>query len=359
MSIQKNNKFCNLITGTIFCFLLTVPCWFLGKALPIVGAPVFAILLGICLSFLLQKESVKSKFIDKFAIKPGITFTSKKVLQYSIILMGFSMNFAAVMQVGKDSIVLIIGTISVALIVGYVTSKLLKIPGNTAILTTIGSSICGGSAIAATAPVIAAKDDEISSAISTIFLFNVIAALIFPSIGIWLGLSDTGFGLWAGTAVNDTSSVVATAATFSHIQGNDIALELATIVKLTRTLAIIPITFILAIYTSKKMARLAKEEGQDTDSTNNFNLKKIFPWFIVYFFIATIINSILPLPNVLTDSLVTASKFMIAMAMFAIGLNTNAKQMVKSGGKPILLGLICWIFIAITSLLIQTLMGTM
>ncbi len=335
-----------IISGLLLCTALAIPAWYLGFLLPVVGAPVFGIILGIVLSFIIKKES----------LKPGIQFTSKKILQYSIVLMGFNMSFITVFTTGKDSLVLIIGTIAVALLVGFFISKALKLPQNTSILISVGSSICGGSAIAATAPVLQAKDEEIASAISTIFLFNVIAALIFPSIGMAIGLSDFGFGLWAGTAVNDTSSVVAAAATWSQLTGNDTALELATIVKLTRTLAIIPITFVLAIYISKQKLKESSNSGEDP---KNFSLKKIFPWFIIYFLVATLLNTVLPIPESLSEGLSFAGKFMITMAMVSIGLNTNVKQMAANGIKPILLGLICWVAVATSSLAIQYMMGMM
>ncbi len=334
-----------IILGIMFCIIFTIPPWILGGIFPVIGAPIFAIILGILLSFIVKSEK----------LMPGIKFTSKKILQYSIVLLGFNMNFIAVMQVGKNSLALILGTIFIALIVGFIASKAMRLPSNTAILITVGSSICGGSAIAATAPVLQAKDDEIASSISTIFLFNVIAALVFPTIGVAIGLSDTGFGLWAGTAVNDTSSVVAAATTWSEITGSNTALELATIVKLTRTLAIIPITFFLAVYISrKKYNELAEsDEVKDKNNMNNFKLRKIFPWFIVFFLLSSLLNTIFSFPTEISEGLVTLGKFMITMAMFSIGVNTDVKKMFSNGIKPIVLGLICWVSIAVSSIIIQ------
>ncbi len=330
--------------GLLLCFGLAVPAWFLGKLVPVVGGPVIAILTGIFLSFVLARDNFKQ---SKQLLQPGLRFTSKKVLQYSIVLLGFDMSFFRVLEVGGNSLLLIVATITVALLVAFFVSRLLKLPSNTSILVGVGSAICGGSAIAATAPVIEAEDEEVSSAISTIFLFNVIAALIFPSIGLALGLSDVGFGFWAGTAVNDTSSVVAAATTWSERAGNNVALDLATIVKLTRTLAIIPITFALAIFRAKKMGK----------SDNQFSLKKIFPWFILFFLLAAVLKTVLAIPDSVTDVISDVGKFMITMAMVAIGLNTNAKQLVKNGVKPIMLGLICWASIAVSSLVVQNVMN--
>lgn len=325
----------SLVLGIGFAILLSVPAWLLGNMLPVVGGPVFAILLGLVLGIFYKNDK----------LSPGIKFTAKQILQYSIVLLGFGMNLYNIIEVGQSSLIIIVSTISMALITAYVISKLLKIPKDTAILIGVGSSICGGSAIAATAPAIGAEYEDVAKSISTIFFFNVIAALIFPTIGQLLGMTDYGFGMFAGTAVNDTSSVVAAATTWSVLVGNNTALEMATIVKLTRTLAIIPITFVLAIYTAKKEK---KENASD-----NFSLAKIFPWFIVYFLVAAIINTIFSINPDVSKGLVTAGKFMITMAMAAIGFNTDIKSLIKGGVKPILLGFSCWIAVSLTSLGIQ------
>ena len=193
------------------------------------------------------------------------------------------------------------------------------------------SSICGGSAIAATAPVIEANDEEVAQSISVLFLFNVLAALIFPTLGAMLGLSNDGFGLFAGTAINDTSSVTAAATAWDGIHGSN-TLESAAIVKMTRTLAIIPITLILAIWRGRKEK---KSEG------STFSLKKSFPFFVLFFVLASVVTTIFQLPTAVTDPLKELSKFLIVMAMAAIGMNTNIIKLIKTGGKPIFTGLCC------------------
>lgn len=336
--MEKSSK-SSLFLGIGFAILIAIPSWFLGKAFPIIGGPVLAILFGLALG----------SFYTNDKLTPGIAFTGKKILQYSIVLLGFNMNLYNILEVGKNSLVIIVSTISAALITAYLVSKILKIPEKTAILIGVGSSICGGSAIAAAAPAIAAESEDVAKSISTIFFFNVIAALIFPSIGKFLGMTDYGFGMFAGTAVNDTSSVVAAATTWSVMAGNNVALEMATIVKLTRTLAIIPITFVLALYTARK----EKEKG----AANDFSLAKIFPWFIVYFLLAAVINTIFKLDPLIANNLVKLGKFMITMAMAAIGFNTDIRSLIRGGIKPILLGFICWMAVTGTSLLAQTILG--
>lgn len=319
----------NKLPGIALAAIIAIPAWFIGKTFPIIGSPVLGILFGMILAFW-KRPTI---FND------GVQYTSKKILQYSIILLGFDMNLFNVFKVGKQTLVLMTFTISSALITAYFVGKLLKLDGNTKTLIGVGSCICGGSAIAATAPVINATDEEVAHSISTIFLFNVIAAFLFPFLGHVFHMSNQSFGLWAGTAVNDTSSVVAAGYSFSNAAGN-----LAVIVKLTRTLMIVPITLILAVYTSKKSA---------SEKKGNYNFVKIFPWFVLGFVVASIVNTFLKLPSGMGSFLSQAGKFMIVMAMASIGLNTNIVKLIKNGTKPILLGFICWVVLSLTSLGVQ------
>lgn len=333
--------------GILLCLILALPCWFLGKAVPVVGAPVFGILLGMALMrFLPAREQLKS----------GIAFTSKKVLQYAVILLGFGLNLSVVLETGVQSLPIICSTIAISLIMAWLLRKVLHVPSNLATLIGVGSSICGGSAVAATAPVIEADDEEVAQAISVIFLFNVIAALIFPVLGGLIGFDTTSgesFGIFAGTAVNDTSSVTATASTWDSLYGlGSQTLDKAVTVKLTRTLAIIPITLVLAI------ARAKREKA----ASNNFSFKRAFPMFILWFIVASLITTICTALGVnasVFTPLKTLSKFFIVMAMTAIGLNTDVVKLVKNGGKPIALGFGCWVSIIAVSLLMQFVTGIM
>lgn len=326
--------------GILLCLIIAAPAWYLGQLLPVVGGPVFAILAGMIITlFIKNKDSVKT----------GVTFTSKKILQYAVILLGFGMNLTDILMRGRQSLPIIISTITTSLVISFILCKVMKIPSKISTLVGVGSSICGGSAIAATAPVIDADDEEVAQAISVIFLFNVIAALIFPALGAALGLSNEGFGLFAGTAINDTSSVTAAASAWDGIHASN-TLDTAAIVKLTRTLAIIPITLVLAFI------RTRREETNTESSQTKVSLTKIFPFFILFFVLASVITTVFHLPSAVTDPLKTLSKFFIVMAMGAIGLNTNIVTLVKSGGKPIFMGLCCWIGIAFVSLGMQHLL---
>ena len=332
MSKIKNNAL-----GVILCLAIAMPAYYLGKQLPLIGGPVFAILMGMIITFLVK---------DKSKVQSGITYTSKKILQYAVILLGFGMNLSDIVKTGSSSLPIIISTIATSLVVAYVLCKVLKMPSKISTLIGVGSSICGGSAIAATAPVIEADDEEIAQAISVIFLFNILAALIFPTLGGMLGLSNDGFGLFAGSAVNDTSSVTATATAWDGIHGSN-TLDQATIVKLTRTLAIIPITLVLAFKRTR--------DAEKSEST--FNLKKIFPFFILFFILASVITTVFNLPGNITAPIKDLSKFFIDMAMAAIGLNTNIVKLVKSGAKPIFMGFCCWVAITVVCLSMQALLG--
>ena len=261
MNFLKKN-----LNGILVCFVIAVPSWLLGKTFPVVGGPVIAILAGMLITLV---------WTNKGKAESGIKWTSKIILQTAVVLLGFGMNLGVILQTGKQSLPIIVCTISTSLIIAWLLRKIIKVPSNTSILVGVGSSICGGSAIAATAPVIDADDTEVAQAISVIFFFNVIAAVLFPVLGSALGFDTTGggsFGLFAGTAINDTSSVTAAASTWDSMWnlGSE-TLNTAVTVKLTRTLAIIPITLVLSLI----RARSASKAGTADSSANKFSLKSI------------------------------------------------------------------------------------
>lgn len=344
--VNKMQTIKNNFLGVLLCLAIAIPSYILGSFFPIVGGAVFAIIIGMI---------VTCFYKNKTKTQSGITYTSKKILSYAVILLGFGLNLSQVAQVGLTSLPIIISTIATSLIVAFIMHKILKMDTNISTLIGVGSSICGGSAIAATAPVIEAEDEEISQSIAVIFLFNILAALIFPSLGQLLGLSNEGFGLFAGTAINDTSSVTAAASTWDTIHKNANTLDFATIVKLTRTLAIIPITLVLAFMQIRKK----KRNAQTSDTKSTFNLKKIFPFFIIFFLLASVITTVcvsMGVSMTVFSPLKDLSKFFIIMAMSAIGLNTNIVKIVKTGGKAIIMGFTCWVSISVVSLCMQHLL---
>ena len=321
--------------GVGLCLGLAILAWVLGSYFPLIGGPVFGILIGI---------GIASSFGGRLALfKEGAAFSGKKLLQLSVILLGFEMNLFQVLEVGAGSLLVMCFTLLTAFLAAWVFARLLRVDWTTATLIGVGTAICGGSAIAATAPVIHAKDKEIAHSISTIFLFNIVAVFVFPALGHFFQMSDVGFGVWAGTAINDTSSVLAAGYAFSPEAGN-----LATIVKLTRTLMIIPITFGLSIYVARRSSEASR-----------FEIGKAIPWFIGGFILTTVINTSGILPPGWAKSLGTVGKFLIAVAMVGIGLNTHLGQLVRNGMRPILLGLLCWISLATVSLVVQGWLGIM
>ena len=335
-------------TGILVCFGIAVPAWLLGKAFPIIGGPVLSILFGMLIALF---------WSDKGKAASGIKWTSKIILQTAVVLLGFGLNLGVIFETGKQSLPIIVCTIGISLLLAWVLHKALHVPSDTAILVGVGSSICGGSAIAATAPVIGADDNEVAQSISVIFFFNVLAAIFFPMLGSAIGFDTSAgdaFGIFAGTAINDTSSVTAAASTWDSMWnlGSE-TLHKAVTVKLTRTLAIIPITLVLAIVRAKKSAK-------DSGKAEGFSLKRAFPMFILYFVIASVITTVCIQAGMDADvfaPLKDLSKFFIIMAMAAIGLNSNVVQLVKSGGRPLLLGGCSWIGITGDSLVMQHVMG--
>jgi uncharacterized integral membrane protein (TIGR00698 family) len=339
------------VWGILICLCIAIPAWFLGKIFSIIGGPVFAILFGMIISLFWK---------DKKQFSSGIKFTSKKILQWAVILLGFGMNLNVVFQTGKQSLPIIISTIITSLLIAFILQKVINIPKKISILIGVGSSICGGSAIAASASVIDADDEQVAQSISVIFFYNVIAAILFPILGNLIGfdtLSGEAFGIFAGTAVNDTSSVTAAASTWDSMWNlGSQTLDKAVTVKLTRTLAIIPITLVLALLQTKQ----SNQNSENPTEKNKFSLKKVFPFFILWFILASVITTVatnlgvnpsifLPLKNL--------SKFFIIMAMSAIGLNTDLVKLVKTGAKPLLLGASCWVGITVVCLVLQRVMG--
>ena len=307
----------------------------------------FAILIGMILALVIKKRD---------SLECGIKYTSKKILQYAVVLLGFGLNLEVVMETGKQSLPIIVCTITTSLVISYILHRTMNIPEKISTLVGVGSSICGGSAIASNSlRLYDADEEEVAQAISVIFLFNILAALIFPVLGTALGFSTTSgeaFGIFAGTAVNDTSSVTAAASTWDSMYhlGSQ-TLDKAVTVKLTRTLAIIPITLILALRRARKA---------ETESGEKVSLKKVFPFFILFFIGASLITTAATaagVPAEVFQPLKELSKFFIIMAMGAIGFHTNVVKLIKGGGKPILMGMACWLGITVVTLSMQHLLN--
>ena len=231
----------------------------LGRAAPIVGAPVFAIVIGALIASVRRPSP---------ALRPGIAFASKQLLQWSIVLLGAHLSLMEIIQGGARSLPVMLGTLLIVLVLAYVVGRALGLDRDIRRLIGIGTAICGGSAIAAVASVIEADQADIAYSLGVVFLFNVVAVLVFPALGHLMQLSQQAFGLWAGTAINDTSSVVAAAFAYGRDAGND-----AVIVKLTRTTLILPIV----LYYGWRRIQHARAGSGAID------WRAIIPWFILWF----------------------------------------------------------------------------
>jgi uncharacterized integral membrane protein (TIGR00698 family) len=311
--------------GILLCVGLAVVAWYLGQLFSIAGGPIFGILTGLIITNIWKNKGTFAK---------GIKQSSKRILQAAIVLMGFQMNLSAVYEMGKNVVLIIISVIAVAFLAAYFIGKALKISQNEKTLIGIGTAICGGSAIAAAAPVLDADENEVVRAISTIFLFNIIAAFLFPILGRAMGMDDIMFGMWAGSAVNDTSSVVAAGYAYSESAG-----DAAIIVKLARTVMIIPVVLCIVLLKSKRTGI-------------SLNIIKSFPWFVFAFLLASIINTTGLLPTEITVFWGSMGRFLIIAAMVAIGFGCNIKELVKGGKRPILLGFACSFFVGLTAFLL-------
>jgi uncharacterized integral membrane protein (TIGR00698 family) len=424
-----------LLPGLVLTAAIALVATWLGSLAPLVGAPVFGIVLGVIIAIFLPQGT---------PVDVGARFAGKRVLQGSVILLGTGLSLAQVATVGVGSLPVMLGTLAVALLGAWGIGLLLRVDGGIRTLVGVGTGICGASAIAATTAVIGAAEADVAYAIGTIFTFNIAAVLLFPAIGHLLGLSQHAFGLWAGTAVNDTSSVVAAGYTYGQAAGS-----YAVIVKLTRTLMIIPITLVLALVTARRSAKaelgtardsmaeqgarlsrstvagpntiarseLADATAADTDmvdtSTVDTNLvetsmgepsaaapgpsetstagpsprseanratpsptkanpatttsprRKRIPWgkivplFIVGFLVASALDTFGVIPGTWHPALSAISVFMITMALAGIGLGTRLATIRSAGVRPLLLGGILWVLVAVSSLLLQWLTGTL
>lgn len=319
--------------GILFVFSIALISTWFGSLLPLIGGPVFGILIGILINNTWGKP--------KYTIN-GVLFSSKKILQWAIIALGSGLSLTSVWKTGVESLDVMLISLLAALAAAYLFGRLLRIPGRLNTLIGVGTGICGGSAIAAVSPIIKADEVDIAYSISTIFLFNIMAVLIFPTLGHLMDMSDQAFGLWAGTAINDTSSVVAAGYLFSDTAG-----DYATVVKLARTTMIIPIAFIIAILIGMRKKRQAAIEGQ----TVQYSFFRIFPWFILWFIVASLFNTLGLFGEEMLGYLKMLAKFMIVMALTGIGLSANFRKMLQTGTRPILFGLIIWVVVSLASLL--------
>ena len=340
---NKLNGVLNIIPGFLIALLIAATAKWIETILPIhlIGASVIALFIGMIINQIKKPNKI---------ISSGLKFTSKKVLKFAIVLLGASLSISTILQVGNMSLAVMVFTLLTCFGGGYFIGKALGLNWKLSNLISAGTGICGGSAIAAIAPVIDAEDSDIAYAMSATFLFDMAMIIAFPFMGNALRLSDMAYGLWAGTAVNDTSSVVAAGYAFSEAAG-----DFATMVKLTRTLSIIPTVILFSLISAHIKAKThAATNGEAKTKVNIFGL---LPWFILAFVGVAIINSFGLIPSAVSSTLKDISKFLMVAALAAIGMNTDFKEMKKSGINPMIHGFIISALVVIVALAVEYFLG--
>ena len=341
--MQPKTKERGLFTlGLLICFSVAAVSVLLEKLIPggLLGASIIALFMG----------TIINSFFHPKWIKPALKFTSKKILKCAIILLGASLSVNTILSVGKMTFFVMIFTFAMCFGAGYFIRRLFGLNWKLSNLISAGTGICGGSAVAAIAPVIDADDKDIAFAMSSTFLFDMVMIALYPLMGKALGMSDVAFGIWAGTSVNDTASVVASGYAFSEAAG-----DFATMVKLTRTIAIIPTVLVFAWIG----VRMKKKEMQATGDGQKVNMMKIIPWFIGGFLLLAIVNSIGWIPAQVSGVMKSASKFLMVTALAAIGLNTSLTDFKKAGLAPMFYGVTIDTLVTLTALAVIWCMGLM
>ena len=344
LKMVKVKEMGKILPGFVFAVAIAFAAKFIEGLLPLplIGASVIALFIGMFFNSRIKTD----------AFKPGVKFTSKKILKFAIILLGASLNVQTVLNVGRFSLSVMVFTLFTCFGIGYFCGKAFKLNWKLSNLISAGTGICGGSAIAAIAPVIDAEDSDIAYAMSATFLFDMAMIVAFPIFGRWMGLSDMAYGLWAGTAVNDTSSVVAAGYAFSEAAG-----DFATMVKLTRTLAIIPTVVIFALINIRlKQKAFAGTASKETVG-DKVNFTKLFPWFILFFVLLSVVNSFGFIPAAASSFAKDLSKFLMVASLGAIGLNTSYKDMKKAGINPMLHGFVISLLVVIVAIGVEWCMG--
>ena len=330
------------ILGVAICFAVAILSILLEELIPgeLLGASIIALFMG----------TIINSFFHPAWIKPALKFTSKKILKAAIILLGASLSVSTILSVGKMTFFVMIFTFAMCFGAGYFIRKLFGLNWKLSNLISAGTGICGGSAVAAIAPVIDADDKDIAFAMSSTFLFDMVMIALYPLMGKALGMSDIAYGIWAGTSVNDTASVVASGYAFSDAAG-----DFATMVKLTRTIAIIPTVLVFAYIG----IRTKKKELQATNDGKKVNLTKIVPWFIGGFLLLAVLNSVGFIPAAVSGVMKSTSKFLMVTALAAIGLGTSITDFKKAGLAPMFYGITIDTLVTLTALVVIWCMGLM
>lgn len=327
--------------GVTICFAVAGLSMLVERLIPgdLLGASIIALFMG----------TIINSFFHPKWIQPALKFTSKKILKCAIILLGASLSIRTILSVGKMTFFVMVFTFAMCFGGGYFVRKLFGLNWKLSNLISAGTGICGGSAVAAIAPVIDADDKDIAFAMSSTFLFDMVMVALYPLMGKALGMTDMAYGIWAGTSVNDTASVVASGYAFSEAAG-----DFATMVKLTRTIAIIPTVLVFA-YIGTRM----KRREMQTATGKKVDIVKVIPWFIGGFLALALLNSTGCIPAQVSAMIKTASKFLMVSALAAIGLNTSLTDFKKAGLAPMFYGITIDTLVTLTALAVIWCMGLM
>lgn len=324
-----------VLPGVSLCVAIAVVATLIGRFVPLLGSAIPAVVIGVIIALVMQPRA---------QLTPGIGYSGKFLLQFAVVLLGSQLSLASIVRVGAESLPVMLTSLAACLLAAWLIGRAMGVERHLRTLIGVGTAICGASAIAAVSPVIKARSSDISYAISTVFLFNLLAVLAFPFVGHLLGMTPHAFGLFAGTAVNDTSSVVAAASVFSTS-----ALGFAVVVKLVRTLMIIPVSLGLAAFEAR---RAAADSGRAS-----VRITSLVPWFLVGFLVMAAVAS----TGLFTDPGVTAlreaSVFLIATALAGIGLSTNLGAIRTAGFKPLILGGVLSLVVTGTTLTVMSMTG--
>ena len=331
-----------VLPGLATAVAIAAAAYWCGGQFPIVGGPILAIVIGACIGPALRRPHRPDRYSR---LRPGFSLAGKHVLQLSIVVLGTGLSLGDVVHIGGRSLPVLVSTLTVALGGAWILSRLLGIHRETAILVGVGTGVCGASAIATVTAVLGAAEARVAYALGTIFTFNIAAIAIFPLLGHYLHLSQQGFGLWAGTAINDTSSVVAAAYGYGTTAG-----AYAVVVKLTRTLAIVPICLALQARQSRNPA---------TAGSRGRGAWRVLPPFIAGFLVASVARTVGIVPDGWNAALAHLSTFLVCVALAGIGLSLELAHVRRAGPRPLLLGAILWLAVAATGLGVQALTGTL
>jgi uncharacterized integral membrane protein (TIGR00698 family) len=322
------------VLGVALCIAVAAVATAVGRLVPLIGAPVVALVIGVVITLLLRPAA---------RLAPGISFCSHQVLQVAVASLGLQLTLGKAVAAGAQSFPVLVGTLAICLVAAVIVGRLLRVRSSLRTLVGVGTAICGASAIAAVTPLIDAAAADVAYALSTVFVFNAVAVVVFPLLGHALSMSQQAFGLFAGTAINDTSSVVAA----GSVYGADAA-QHAVVVKLTRTLFIIPICIAVALWQGRRRTGRTARMPRVTH---------LVPWFLVAFVAASALVSIVTPSTTLRDAFNVVALFLITVALAAIGLTTDFTALRATGPRPLLLGAVLWVLVSASSLALAAATG--